>query len=675
MTVHPFDSIKIYDLPKFTPEDKPAGMRCRSLYNKQLCAFDIETTALPEIEQSVMYIWQFAIEDYIIIGRTWEQFRTLVEWLRALSGGRKTVVYVHNLSYEIQFLSGIFHFDDGNIFAMDSRKVLKATLNNLEFRCSYLLTNLGLSAFTKRYGVQHQKLSGVEFDYSKIRYWDTPLTDAEIAYCVNDVAGLVEALHKLMELNRDNLYTIPLTSTGFVRRICKNAMRAEHQQIINAYPDYEVFKLLRKAFRGGNTHCNRFFADEVISGPVYSMDITSSYPFQQVCKDFPVYPFEQVRSGDIFYIDKLIERGKAVLLHVALSDIELRNPFYPVPYIPFDKCIGCRNPKIDNGRILNADYLELVLTDIDWQIIVSQYKFKARLIVAYRSDYGPLPDGLVESNKEFYRNKTTLKGVSGQELYYMKNKELLNSIYGMSVQSPVKRNLLFNDCSVIPNLYIEDNSLTDEEILQHSKKRAFTLYQFGVWTTAHARRSLEDGINIVGENLLYCDTDSCKFIGKRDFSKYNAAVQELSARKGLVAADKNGVLHYGGVYEPDGIYRAFISQGAKKYAYEDENGEIHITVSGVAKKPGAAALKAAGGLDAFRAGFVFHNCGKTESVYNDMAFGAYHTKDGHVLDITRNVYIRDQDYTLGRSDEYDSVIQVSKQQLNKMMRHLKNLYS
>ena len=171
--LHLFGNIKIFDLPKFTQDAKPKYYRSRYQYNAQVCAFDIETTALPEIEQSVMYIWQFAIEDYVIIGRTWEEFKTLVKWLNTLSFGRRTVVYVHNLSYEFQFLSGIFHFEDDCVFPMENRKVLKAVLGNLEFRCSYLLTNLGLSALTKRYQVEHQKLSGEEFDYSIRRFPDT----------------------------------------------------------------------------------------------------------------------------------------------------------------------------------------------------------------------------------------------------------------------------------------------------------------------------------------------------------------------------------------------------------------------------------------------------------------------------------------------------------------------
>ena len=106
----------------FTPAAKPKGYRGKTRYNEQLCAFDIETTALPELQQSIMYIWQFAIEDYVVVGRTWDEFKIFVKWLNILSHGRRIVCYVHNLSYEIQFLSGIFKFKNDSIFAMESRK-------------------------------------------------------------------------------------------------------------------------------------------------------------------------------------------------------------------------------------------------------------------------------------------------------------------------------------------------------------------------------------------------------------------------------------------------------------------------------------------------------------------------------------------------------------------------
>ena len=43
-------------------------------------AFDIETTRLPEIEQSVMYIWQFQYGlNQTVTGRTWEDFFQFLE--------------------------------------------------------------------------------------------------------------------------------------------------------------------------------------------------------------------------------------------------------------------------------------------------------------------------------------------------------------------------------------------------------------------------------------------------------------------------------------------------------------------------------------------------------------------------------------------------------------------
>ena len=41
-------------------------------------AFDIETTYIEEINQSIMYIWQWQFgEDFTVIGRTWEEFLDL----------------------------------------------------------------------------------------------------------------------------------------------------------------------------------------------------------------------------------------------------------------------------------------------------------------------------------------------------------------------------------------------------------------------------------------------------------------------------------------------------------------------------------------------------------------------------------------------------------------------
>ena len=40
----------------------------------------------------------------------------------------KVVIFVHNLSFEFQFLRGIYHFDNEEVFAVESRKVLKCEM-------------------------------------------------------------------------------------------------------------------------------------------------------------------------------------------------------------------------------------------------------------------------------------------------------------------------------------------------------------------------------------------------------------------------------------------------------------------------------------------------------------------------------------------------------------------
>ena len=61
-------------------EKRKKGSRNKKNYKNLVCAFDIETTRIKEIEQSVMYIWQFQVdEDITVIGRTWDEFRYFMQ--------------------------------------------------------------------------------------------------------------------------------------------------------------------------------------------------------------------------------------------------------------------------------------------------------------------------------------------------------------------------------------------------------------------------------------------------------------------------------------------------------------------------------------------------------------------------------------------------------------------
>ena len=66
-----------FDTLTFKPLKRRAGEHGKQQYADCICCFDIETTRLVEYEQSVMYVWQLAIDLHtVLIGRTWEQFKT-----------------------------------------------------------------------------------------------------------------------------------------------------------------------------------------------------------------------------------------------------------------------------------------------------------------------------------------------------------------------------------------------------------------------------------------------------------------------------------------------------------------------------------------------------------------------------------------------------------------------
>ena len=654
----------------------PAGKRRH--YIGITTAFDIETTVLEDIEQAVMYIWQWQFgEDYTVIGRTWEEFLDLQHRIKdALPDDNWLVVYVHNLSYEFQFLKGIYQFTPENVFATGSRKPIKCDMwDCFEFRCSYKLTNMSLKQFTTRMRVKHIKLSGEEFDYSVKRFpWST-LTEEELEYCVNDVLGLVEAINALMERDKDTLQTIPLTSTGYVRRNAKRAMRdgIHHNFVYSILPDYETYQALREAFRGGNTHANRYYAGDIIEN-VHSADRSSSYPAVMCNCEFPMTEFVPILKKDLNlgYISRCINiRHKALLLRIGIRNLELRNPYWGCPYLSKDKCRNIRKAvdTEDNGRILQAEYLETTITDIDLRIILEEYTGEIILYQGWYSSYKKLPQPLIDEVIKYYKDKTELKGVKGQEIYYDKAKALLNSLYGMMAQDPVKHSLIFQQVGD----WLEDDK-PDEELLGKSNNRAFLAYQWGVWVTAHARDALERGIRIVhetdGADFIYCDTDSVKYCGNVDWTSYNNERIMECCESGAMAVDPSGITHYMGVYEteddPDtGVaYRYFKTLGAKKYAYVEKEGEgVHCTIAGVNKKKGGKELDKYGGLSAFAEGFIFTDAGGTQAVYNDLPVPDHVIIEGNNLSITANVAILPSEYTLGITGEYERILKYSKKYL------------
>lgn len=338
-------------------------------------------------------------------------------------------------------------------------------------------------------------------------------------------------------------------------------------------------------------------------------------------------------------------------MHV--SNLRLKNIYDGCPYIPKAKCRNMVNGRFDNGRVLEANYFEITVTDIDFDIISEQYDFEFIGCDVWASTYDYLPNELREYLKQLFNDKTRLKGVDAMADSYFRAKVKINSAYGLTAQNPMRIPIKFNGLQLEEDL---DADIT--ELLQISKNRAFMPYQWGVWVTAWARWHLQQAINLVGDDFVYTDTDSVKYIGEHDFSNLNEFYFNRSKESGGFANDRNGKTHHLGVFEAEDTADRFITLGAKKYAAEYD-GKIKITLAGVNKKKGGEELKEKGGLSAFKKGLIFEKAGGNEVFYNDISKPYKVKTHGETIEIRSNCYIRDGVYTLGITDEYQALLEYS----------------
>ena len=172
------------------------------------CGFDIETTSykVDDVKTAFMYVWMFGIDHGkgVYYGRTWEEFLEVCEELQSrfnLSENKRLVVYVHNLEYEFQFMRKYFNWVDGGLFAVDERKPIKCLCDyGIEFRDSYILSGFSLENTAKNLAKHKVKKLVGDLDYSLIRTHETKLTDAEMAYCENDIVIITAYIAEQIEL-------------------------------------------------------------------------------------------------------------------------------------------------------------------------------------------------------------------------------------------------------------------------------------------------------------------------------------------------------------------------------------------------------------------------------------------------------------------------------------------
>lgn len=569
------------------------------------------------IKQSNMYIWQLSINDVVYYGRTWDELKDFLSKIEEIVPEKK-YFFIHNLSFEFQFLKGEFSFDD--VMARKSRKVISAILSNynIEMRCSLMMSNCKLEKLPRVYQLPIEKKVG-DLDYDKIRTSKTPLSDKEMGYCEYDCLVVYHFIKRELETYK-TVDKIPRTSTGHVRRELKELIDKDYKykavvrKAISTDP--HVYNLLVQTFAGGYTHANYIFTNEIIKN-VISYDFTSSYPYIMVSHKFPAREFKKCNIKDI---NKLSDKF-AYIIVLKMRNVKCK---YFNNFISASKCRNIKGGKYDNGRIMSADEFEITITDIDLKIFLKAYLFDYEILEIYYSYYSYLPMKFINFILDKYVVKTKYKDVEDKKLEYQLEKGKFNALYGMSVTNTIRDKVLYDN-----EIGWEEIPLTNEEIkdsLEKEKKKAFLSFAYGVWVTAYARYNLLINIMKCDEYLVYADTDSMKLKEGYDplvIERYNNQVKErIKYVSNILKIDISkyepkdiyGVKHMLGLFEKDAEYEEFITQGAKKYAFK-KDGKIEITVSGV-PKDGAKALDS---LDNFRDNFVFKHKDTNKNIiqYND----------------------------------------------------------
>ena len=596
----------------------------KQTYLNVSCGVDIETTNTNRL--AFMYAWQFGIGTHIVKGRTWEQLLTLYDMLNIITERiapkANIIIWDANLPYEFQFMRKRFTWK--KIFAKKNRQILTAQYDHIIMHeCLSISGHGGLENLAKNYCTT-QKMVG-DLDYSELRNSTTPIDETENRYIENDVAILIEWAQYIWNNVFPVYKKIPLTITQTIRWDMKNAigdrLKSVYRAIQNEYPSTETeYKyIMRWLFRGGYTHSNIIYTNTILEN-VTGIDFTSSYSAVMKHGYYPVSKFIKITDVSKQDIPKLLHT-KCCIMKINFWNIRSTTT-HSIESV--SKCIQIGNHIADNGRVHSAEYLQVMLTELDYANYKKFYKWdKMEIIELQIAKRGALPDYLIDTMLCYYVDKCKLKREHKQNtIEYVNAKSKTNSTYGCTVTQ-----LQFDDYDIDSN-----GDWITKQGQSYDKMTRFQILSpyWGIYVTAHARYNLFNMLYILRNYAIYCDTDSIYYLQSAPenvtsaISEWNACIEKTNRK---MFPEHFEYLHDLGAFDVIGVYSKFKTLGAKRYIkYGRDDGEtvdsLHVTIAGLPKNDMSAYMKKMNLADAFQ---VFNNnmtipdsvCTKLLRTYND----------------------------------------------------------
>lgn len=670
----------------------------RHSFINQDAGFDIETTQVfgtdpetgVEYNNAFMYIWSFTFNELTILGSTWRQFLDLLDLFidyYDLNEKRRMLIFIANLSFEFQFMRK--HLTITKSFFTEERKPLYLIhKEGIEFRDALQITGGNLATLAKNYTTT-QKLVG-ELDYSIPRNHTDGrhLKPGELQYVINDTVILSEFMSYYFRTFAP-LGFLPLTKTGILRHEvkedAKTACKKQHMKLENIisalHPLEKLYDVMMKyLFRGGYVHgANRYAGSilELLSG----VDIVSSYPAHMLLEDgYPMGKF--IKVGDNIPIDDYLDLNKeyATMALIEFEDLDVTTA-HSIESI--NKVVRASGYHLDNGRILDAEKIQVFLTELDFDIYSKFYKWSSmKVLKCWKSKRGRLPDYLLNNIARYYEKKSKLKkeGKQGTTDYAL-SKEMVNSGYGLTVTRMRKNTIVYDPDS---HSYGTDDSF----IFAKEVSKQALLPQWGIWVTAYARHTLLDMVYRIDQeaaskgricDAVYMDTDSIKILNSRDHIKiiedYNRKredqVKRMSDERGLDYDLFKGL----GSFDLELPYiKKFRHNGAKRYLmkYYDFKSKEYITKATIAGLPKKALTNYADKYH-FSIWDLFTNqmkipedesC-KLAAIYNDEP--THGIINGEVMEELSSVCLKPIDFTLKIDTDYMKYINEAERRLKQKL--------
>lgn len=408
------------------------------------------------------------------------------------------------------------------------------------------------------------------------------LTPDELTYIRNDVIILAKSVYYYSQLFNgfdytkrtftsnilESYNTNDLTSLQLLNRIGKGKDKIEVCYTDYHFANQNFYDYLKPFYRGGLNFYNQYYVGKIISDGVFSMDINSSYPFAMHNFKIPTY------------IKSFTENETPVETPIVYSDDEYT--LFQLSKETFDNLILDQIQSVILKQILVKYYSTNEFININtytFRMIENITGIRFESIPAYSSvTFETEYFGSRDQIEEFYRIKT--QGSNTEKLIFKSpyditktnepNDQILSS--EEVANSKVNLNGLYGIPALRPyfNLFRKDEEGNYFNI-ENGHKNAERNIVFSIFVTSVSLWNLLDPLKYltqfeIDENLIYMDTDSLYLkktiqhkIPDHLFSDFHLGKWDL---------------------EHDNLPKFYVLNH-KKYAYQDEEGEIIVKAGGI----------------------------------------------------------------------------------------------